>query len=140
MNELAGGARVPLSFWVVTGLGLLWNGFACMVYWLTATKDPGTMAQTSPTMLAAINNTPSWVMAAWGVAVGAALAGSFLLVLRRRWAVSAFAASLGGLLVLAYYQIVANLPMSLFQVVMIWLVVLFLLRFSSSEAGKGLLR
>lgn len=140
MNELVGGAKVPLSFWVVTGLGLLWNGFACMVYWLTATKDPGTMAQTSPTMLAAINNTPSWVMAAWGVAVGAALAGSFLLVLRRRWAVSAFAASLGGLLVLTYYQIVAKLPMSLFQVVMIWLVALFLLRFSSSEAGKGLLR
>jgi hypothetical protein len=140
MNELAGGAKVPLSFWVVTGLGLLWNGFACMVYWLTATKDPGTMAQTLPTMLAAINNTPSWVMAAWGVAVGAALAGSFLLVPRRRWAVSAFAASLGGLLVLTYYQIVANLPMSLFQVVMIWLVALFLLRFSSSEAGKGLLR
>lgn len=140
MNELAGGAKVPLSFWVVAGLGLLWNGFACLAYWLTATRDPGTMAKTPPAMVEAINNTLSWVMAAWGVAVGAAMAGSLLLVLWRRWATSAFAASLGGLLVLTYYQIVADLPMSLFQVVMIWLVALFLLRFSSSEAGKGLLR
>jgi hypothetical protein len=140
MEEAGGAAKVPLSFWVVAGLSLLWNGFACMVYWLTATKDPGTMAQTPPAMLEALNNTPSWVMAAWGVAVGAALAGSLLLVLRRRWAIPAFVASLGGLLVLTYYRIVANLPMSLFQVVMIWLVALFLLRFSSSEADKGLLR
>ena len=98
------------------------------------------MAQTSAEMVDALNHTPSWAMAAWGLAVGAALAGSLLLILRRRWAVPAFIVSLGGLLVLTLYQVASNMPMSLFQVVMIWLVALFLLRFSSSEAGKGLLR
>ena len=141
MDETGGtAAKVPLSFWVVASLGVLWNGFACLVYWLTATKNPSTMAQTPPAMAEALNHTPLWAMAAWGLAVGAALAGSLLLVLRRRWAVTAFVASLGGLLVLTIYQIAANMPMSLVQVVIIWLVALFLLRFSSSEAGKGLLR
>ncbi|MFM5893569.1 MAG: hypothetical protein ACKOQM_03945 [Novosphingobium sp.] len=140
MEEAGGAAKVPLSFWIVAGIGLLWNGFASIMFWLTATKDPDTMAQTPPAIVEALAHTPGWAMAAWGLAVSAALAGSVLLMLRRRWAVPAFAASLGGLLVLTFYQVTAQMPMSLFQVVMIWLVALFLLRFSSSEAGKGLLR
>lgn len=141
MDEIGGtAAKVPLSFWIVAGLGVLWSGFASLAFWLTATKDQTTMAQTPPAMVAALNNTPFWAMAAWGLAVGAAFAGSLLLVLRRRWAVPAFIVSLVGLVILTLYQVAANMPMSLFQVVMIWLVALFLLRFSNIEAGKGLLR
>ena len=140
MDRAVSTARVPISFWVVAGLGVIWNGFAVMVYWLTATHDQQTMAQTPPEMAIALAHTPSWAIAAWGLAVVAALAGSVLLILRRKLAVPAFAASLGGLLVLTIYQIASNMPMSLLQVVMIWLVALFLLRFSNSEAGKGLLR
>ena len=140
MEEAGSTSKVPLSFWIVAGLGVLWNGFAFIGYWLTATRVPKAMAQTPADMVEALNHTPNWVMAAWGLAVGAALIGSLLLVLRRRWAVPAFVVSLGGLLVLTIYQVAANVPMSLFQIVTIWLVALFLLRFSSSEAGKGLLR
>ena len=140
MDELGSTGKVPLSFWIVSGLGVLWNGFAVLAYWLTATHNPRTMAHTPPEMVQALNHTPVWALGAWGLAVVAALAGSLLLIFRRRWAVPAFVASLGGLLVLTIYQVAANMPMSLFQVIAIWLVALFLLRFSSSEAGKGLLR
>ena len=140
MDELEGTAKVPLSFWVVAGLGVLWNGFAFMAYWLTATHNPKVMAQTPAAMVEALGRTPDWAMAAWGIAVGAALAGSLLLVFRRRWAVPAFVVSLAGLLVLTIYQVASNMPMSMFQVITIWLVALFLLRFSSSERGKGMLR
>ena len=140
MDRAVSTARVPISFWVVASLGVIWNGFAVIAYWLTATHDEQTMAQTPPEMAIALSHAPSWAIAAWGLAVVAALAGSVLLVLRRKLAVPAFATSLAGLLVLTIYQIASNMPMSLLQVVMIWLVALFLLRFSSSEAGKGLLR
>ncbi|MFM5918073.1 MAG: hypothetical protein ACKOOL_11160 [Novosphingobium sp.] len=140
MNEARGAAKVPLSFWIVASIGVLWNGFASLMFWLTATKDPGTIAHTSPAMVEALDRTPIWAMAAWGLAVGAALLGSLLLVLRRRMAVAAFVVSLVGLLVLTLYQVASNMPMSVAQVVVIWFVALFLLRFSSSEAGKGLLR
>ena len=140
MDELESGAKVPLSFWIVAGLGVLWNGFAAVGYWLTATHNSRALAQTSAGMVEAINDTPTWAMAAWGFAVSAALAGSVLLVLRRRWAVPAFVASLGGLLILTIYQVAVDMPMSIPQIITIWLVALFLLRFSSSEAGKGLLR
>ena len=140
MDELHGAGKVPLSFWVVAGLGVLWNGFAVMVYWLTATHNAAAMAQSPPEMVDALNHTPMWALGAWGLAVGAALAGSLLLMLRRRWAVSAFVVSLGGLLVLTIYQVAVTMPMSVLQIITIWLVALFLLRFSSSEAGKGLLR
>lgn len=140
MDQAVSTVRVPISFWVVASLGVIWNGFAVIAYWLTATHDQETMAQTPPEMAIALAHTPSWAIAAWGLAVVAALAGSVLLVLRRKLAVPAFVISLAGLLVLTIYQIASNMPMSLLQVVMIWLVALFLLRFSNSEAGKGLLR
>ena len=140
MGSAAGTDHVPLSFWVVAVFGLLWNGFACLAYWLTATHNPLVMAQTPPEMVQALAQTPTWAFAAWGLAVGAAFIGSLLLVLRRKLAVPAFVVSLGGLLVLTGYQIASRMPMSVLQVGMIWLVALFLLRFSSSEAGKGLLR
>lgn len=140
MDQAVSTVRVPISFWVVASLGVIWNGFAVIAYWLTATHDQQTMAQTPPEMAIALAHTPSWAIAAWGLAVVAALAGSVLLVLRRKLAVPAFVISLAGLLVLTIYQIASNMPMSLLQVVMIWLVALFLLRFSNSEAGKGLLR
>ena len=140
MEQAAGTGKVPLSFWVVAAFGVLWNGFAVLTYWLAATHNPQTMAQTPPEMVQALAQTPTWALAAWGLAVGAALTGSLLLVLRRKWAVPAFVVSLAGLLVLTVYQIASNMPMSLLQMGTIWLVALFLLRFSSSEAGKGMLR
>ena len=140
MDRTDSTAKVPLSFWVVAGLGVVWNGFAVLVYWLTATHDQQTLAQTPPEMASALADTPTWAIAAWGLAVVAALAGSLLLILRRKLAVPAFVASLAGLLVLTVYQIASDMPMSLVQVGTIWLVALFLLRFSSSEAGKGMLR
>ena len=140
MDRAVSTAKVPISFWVVAGLGVIWNGFAVVVYLLAATHDQQTMAQTPPEMAIALAHTPTWAIAAWGVAVVAAFAGSLLLVFRRRLAVPAFVTSLAGLLVLTVYQIASNMPMSMLQVVMIWLVALFLLRFSNSEAGKGLLR
>ena len=140
MESTTGTGRAPISFWVVAGLGLAWNGFAVIVYWLTATQDAQTMAHTPPDMARALAVTPVWAITAWGLAVVAAFAGSVLLVFRRRLAVPAFVTSLAGLLVLTMYQIASDMPMSWMQVVMIWVVALFLLRFSSSEAGKGLLR
>ena len=140
MESTTGTGKAPISFWVVAGLGLVWNGFAVIVYWLTATQDAQTIAHTPPDMARALAVTPVWAITAWGLAVIAAFAGSVLLVFRRRLAVPAFVTSLAGLLVLTMYQIASDMPMSLMQVVMIWVVALFLLRFSSSEAGKGLLR
>ena len=140
MNSTDSVSKVPISFWVVAGLGVLWNGFAVVAFWLTGTHDQQTMAQTPPEMALALTQTPTWAIAAWGLAVVAALVGSLLLVFRRKLAVPAFVVSLAGLVVLTIYQFASNMPMSLLQVVMIWFVALFLLRFSNSEASKGLLR
>ncbi len=139
MDKVSGASKVPLSFWVVAALGLVWNAFACLAYWLTATHDPATFAQTPPDMVRALEQTPAWALASWGLAVGAALTGSVLMMLRSKWAVRAFVTSLAGLLVLTGYQVASAMPMSVLQVLAIWLIALFLWRFSSSEAAKGLL-
>ena len=139
MDEASGASKVPLSFWVVAALGLAWNAFACQAYWLTATHDAATFAQTPPEMVRALEHTPVWALGSWGLAVGAALTGSVLMMLRSKWAVRAFVASLAGLLVLTGYQVASDMPMSLLQVLAIWFIALFLWRFSSSEAAKGLL-
>ena len=82
MDELEGTGKVPLSFWVVAGLGVLWNGFAFVGYWLTATHNPKAMAQTPAEMVEALNHTPDWAMAAWGLAVALPLVA--LLLVRDR--------------------------------------------------------
>ena len=77
---------------------------------------------------------------AWGLAVTAALAGSVLLLARRKWAAVAFAASLAGLLVLTAYQLATDMPMNAVQVVAIWIIALFLWRYAVKASAAGLLR
>lgn len=140
MDGAATAGKVPLSFWVVTGLGLVWNTIGVAAYLLTQTRHPVVMASTPPEMVRALDLIPAWATGAWGLAVIFALAGSVLMLMRRKLAVQAFIASLAGLLLLTIYQLTSPMPMNVGQVILIWIIALFLWRFSRSEAGKDLLR
>lgn len=103
---------LPWHYWPMTFAGLLWNAWGCWLFWLTVTRDPETMAAQRPAFIDWIDSFPPWVTVAWLAGVSASLLGSVAMVGRSRWAIPAFAVSLGGALASYLYQF-THLPAGL---------------------------
>ena len=106
--------KAPWHLWAVGLVSLAWNAFGGVDYTMTRTRNltylekamPGTAPQG---VLAYIDSFPLWVQLGWGLGVWGAIAGSLLLLIRSRWAVTAFAVSLVGAVFSIGYQM-ANPP------------------------------
>ena len=106
--------KAPWHLWVVGLVSLAWNAFGGVDYAMTRTRNlayleaamPGTAPQG---VLAYIDSFPLWVQLGWGLGVWGAIAGSLLLLIRSRWAVTAFAVSLVGAVFSVGWQM-ANPP------------------------------
>jgi hypothetical protein len=104
--------RTPVHLWIVGVIGLLWNGYGCYDYFMTQTNNAEYLASMGMTeaQSAYYETMPTWLEGAWAVGVWGALLGSLLLLLRNRWAVTAFALSLLGLALATLYQFVLTSP------------------------------
>lgn len=91
--------QATTMFWVVSVAALVWNLIGLLFYYTTVTMSPETLATFPENQQAFFNNMPSWATAAYAIAVTAGVVGSVLLLLRKAWAVAAFALSLLGILV-----------------------------------------
>lgn len=138
--------KAPRHFWGVAVLSLLWNAFGCLDFAMTMVRNPGYLAQFPPEMIDFIDAFPAWAIVVWALGVWGALAGSMLLLLRSRWAVAAFAASLLGLALSTVYQFTAEMPEamvtsgSLAMTAIIWIVAIGLLWFAARMRSRGVLR
>lgn len=101
-------AKRPVHLWAVGVLSLLWNSFGAYDYVMTRTRNMDYLSSmpglTAEQILAYVDDFPLWAEAAWGLGVWGALLGSIMLLLRSRWAVTAFAVSLAGAIVSFAYQ------------------------------------
>jgi hypothetical protein len=86
--------KTPWHLWVIGIVSLLFNAGGAFDYVMTQTRNPAYMAQFTETELAYFYGFPDWVQGSWAIAVWGAVLGSVLLLLRRHWAVVAYAASL----------------------------------------------
>lgn len=88
--------RTPWHLWAVGIVGVLWNGFGCYDYVMSKTAGEAYLRAMGldEAMIAYFNAMPLWMTAAWAIGVWGALAGAVLLLLRSKWAVAVFAASL----------------------------------------------
>jgi len=80
--------------WLVGILGILWNGFGCFDFTMTATNNEAYLAGYPEEMVTYWLAMPVWIWALWAIGVFGGLAGSVALLLRRRLAVLLFAVSL----------------------------------------------
>lgn len=87
---------VPSWFWMATGLALLWEVLGCVMFLNQVTTDPATLPLDQRAMWQA---TPTWMLAAYAVAVTSGLAGTVLLLMRRMAAVPALLISLIAIIV-----------------------------------------
>jgi hypothetical protein len=139
--------RAPAHLWIVGLLALVWNAFGCFDYLMTQTGDTAYLAKFPPEQLAYFNSLPTWITALWAVGVWGGLAGAILLLLRSRFAIHAFAASLVGIVVSFAYEMalttrpesMKQLPLALMPWV-IFLVAAFLLWYARQMDRTGVLR
>jgi len=111
------GSHAPWHFWLAGIVSLLWNAFGGYDYTMTQLRDPGYFAQMSgqmgmsvAEMNAFFDTFPAWASALWAIGVWGSVAGSILLLLRSRHAVTAFAISLVGAVLSFIYQATLDLP------------------------------
>ena len=140
--------KTPTGFWIISGLSLLWNAFGAFDYVMTQTRNPAYLAQFTPEQRAYFDSFPVFMEASWALGIWGAVAGSVLLLLRNRHAVTAFGLSLVGLLVSTIWQfglsgadmarIFGTGPMAM--TALIWIVAIALFVFARKKRAQGLLR
>ena len=147
-TESGGGVdrKVPVHLWIVGVLALLWNSIGAFDYLATQLQLEFYMSGFSEQQLAYFYGFPAWAVAGWAFAVWSSVVGSIALLLRKKWAVAAFAVSLAGMLVSSIY----NFGMSngaeimgtggvIFSVI-IWVVAILLLLYARTQAQRGVLK
>lgn len=90
--------RTPWHIWVVGLIALIFNAGGAFDYVMTQTRNADYLAQFTAEELAYFESFPPWVQGSWALAVWAALLGAVLILLRSRWAGSAFAVSVVAML------------------------------------------
>lgn len=144
MTELtASRASTPWHLWVVGVLTLLFNAMGIVSYLTTKLGMLEQMGLT-PEQIAFMNAYPAWISAFWALGVWGAFAGSVMLLLRSRWAVTAMMVALVGLIgtTLGNY-VILDVPAAMQAPaldVAIWAVTLFLLFYCRQMAKAGVLR
>ena len=145
-------SRTPAHLWIVGALALLWNGFGAYDYLMTRMRNTDYLAGMMPTvdpqaMLAWVDAFPIWAQFGWGLGVWGGLLGAILLLMRNRWAVPVFAASLVGALLGLGYQIALAPPApgagGAMMEAMPYIIILIALGqflYARSQRAKGVLR
>lgn len=140
--------KTPIHLWIVGVLSLLWNAGGAFDYFMSQTKNPDYMAQLSPEQMAFLDNVPMWFEASWAIGVWFSVLGSLLLLVRSRFARTAFALSLAGLVVSSVYTyglaeqrtFEAGGTAALIFTIIIPIVLILLLIYSRAMTRKGVLR
>lgn len=128
------------------GLALLWNAMGAFDYSMTQSRNAAYMASFTPEQLAFFYGMPAIVKSAWAVGVWGGVAGTLLLLLRRRLAVWVFLASVLGVITTTFHNYVlsngmtvAGDPFSLIFTAVIFIVALGLFLYASTLRARGVL-
>jgi hypothetical protein len=92
----ASSPRAPWHLWAAGLVGLAWNSFGAFDYSMTQLRGDAHLRDFGMTdaQIAHMAAMPGWMTAAWATGVWGAVAGSLMLLFRRRLAVPLFAVSL----------------------------------------------
>lgn len=147
MENTQNKAKVPVWFWIVAGLGLMWNvfGVAQFVQSLLSTKDSLIAMGMTEVQAEVMKNYPIWMTVAFAVGtLGGTIANVFLL-LRKKMATPLFAISLVGYIVLYIGDVTEGVfqALGMTQVIVLTIVVVIaaaLLWMSKVSTERNVLR
>ena len=138
-------SSTPKHLWIVGILALLWNLMGAYDYLMTETKNEAYMSKFTPEQLEFFYGFPAWLVVFWAIAVWGSVAGSVLLLMRRKSAVPVFIASFVSMIVTLIHNYgfagaadITGATGTIFSVI-IFVVALGLILYSRNLAGKGVL-
>ncbi len=100
-------AKKPTTwFWILGVLLLIWNAMGAAAYLAQKLMPPQQMAMMPEDQRVFLEMTPSWVTAAFALAVWGGLTASVLMLLRKAFAYLMFIGSLFGVLAQMFYNFV----------------------------------
>ncbi|MBT8394033.1 MAG: hypothetical protein KJN66_04195 [Bacteroidia bacterium] len=101
--------KPPIWFWVISIISLIWHILGVNAYLQQAYRTEAFLAMLNTEQLNAVNDMPSWVTAAFAIAVFAGALGSIALLLRKKWARPLFSlALLGVVLQMIHHLLISN--------------------------------
>lgn len=150
MSQAENKPAVPTGFWIVAVLSTVWNAFGAYDYVMTRLRDlaylDGASGGKGAAMLQWLDGLPLLVQICWPLGVWASLAGSVLLLLRSRHAVTVFLVSLVAAVISMGTERFLGIPaefastaMTVMNVVVV-VVIVALWRYAVSAKARGLLR
>ena len=135
-------SRVHWSFWLITGVMLIWNVMGSINFLVQ--MNPAMLASYRESERAIIESRPLWATAAFAIAVFGGALGCLLLLLRKSVAYYLFIASLLGVVVTIIHSLGIGIDFSLGEILGIILmpivVATFLLWYSKWVERKGWVR
>ena len=144
--EDAARAGTPTHLWIVGILGTLWNCFGVYDFVMTETANQAYLANYGPEATTYFMSVPAWFVAFWALGVWGGLAGSLLLLVRSKHAVTMFALSLVGLFVTTVDQLVLSPPPAelattgmMLMMLLIWIVAIALFVYARDMQKRGVL-
>ena len=99
-------SKPPVWFWVVSALALLWNLAGVANYLAQAYATPEMLAAMPEHQREYMEQTPSWVIGCFAIAVWAGSIGSILLLIRKKIAYMVLILSLIGVLGQVSYSLI----------------------------------
>ncbi len=133
----------PVWFFVVAILAIAWNGIGVVAYVAEAMQTPEQLAQLSEAQRELYTSKPSWVTAAFAIAVFGGLFASIALIAKKPLAIPLFAISIAGLIGQnSYYFLIAKVQNTMdssnfIMPVVVFIIAIALLFFSRSCNAKG---
>ena len=138
--------KPPIWFWIVSVLALLWNLIGVSQYLGQAFMTDEAKALLPAAELQLIEETPTWITAAFAVAVWFGLVACIGLLIRKKWAKNLFLISLIAVIIQMGYSTLMTSAIDLFGSVaiimpaLVTIIAALLYYFSSMAAKKNWLR
>ena len=97
----------PKWFWIASALALVWMIFGVLAWGADLMMDSATLAEMSAAQQQLYANRPQWLFVVYAIAIFTGFVGAIGLLMRKRWAVAAFAVSLCAIVVQFGYTLTA---------------------------------
>ena len=99
-------SAVPLWYWVIAAVALLWNLLGCAFFGMEIFAQEAMMKSMTEAQKEWARSIPDWVYFVYGLAVSTGVAGSIGLFVRKRWTIAMFAICLVAVIVQMVYTMI----------------------------------
>lgn len=111
--------KPPIWFWIIAVIGLIWNGMGVNAYLQQAFNTESHRAMYTQEQLDIVANTPTWVTAAFAIAVFAGFFGFVFILLRKKSGYTLMLLSLLAVLIQMSYILINGYASSISMTIMI---------------------